>query len=196
MKAESSAVIKESGSQSRGEIAWAKIDIQPEPRLFAGADSAPVWNCLQQLTSQFVMTRLAIARYECSLGLRLSHDVARRGEMIARFIESSQSDQRDRRVHLVALRIRSERKQALVGASRCAGPTSSMGRLARRSIAIGVEYERETRFSSAVSPMILSLGPTIALVRPYRDPDPGSFGTLNAHVQNLQEASREHPLPD
>jgi hypothetical protein len=38
-----------------------------------------------------------------------------RGEMIARFIESSQSDQRDRRVHGVALRIRSERKHALVG---------------------------------------------------------------------------------
>jgi hypothetical protein len=115
MKAESSVVIKESSSQSRVEIAWAKIDIQPEPRLFAGADSAPVWNCLQQLTSQFVMTQLAIARYECSLDLRLSHDVARRGEMIASFIESSQSDQRDRRVHLVALRIRSERKHALVG---------------------------------------------------------------------------------
>jgi hypothetical protein len=115
MKAESSAVIKELGSRPRAEISWAKIDIQPEPRLVAGADSAPVWNFLQQLTSQPIMARVAVGRFECSLGLQLSHDVARTGEMIASFIKPSQSDQCDRRVHVVALRIRSERKHALVG---------------------------------------------------------------------------------
>ena len=108
-------MIKEFGSRSRAEISWANVDFQPEPRLFAGADSAPVWNCLQQLTSQRIVARVAVGRFECSLGLRLSHDVARAGEMIASFIESSQSDQSDRRVHVVALRIRSERKHALVG---------------------------------------------------------------------------------
>jgi hypothetical protein len=115
MKAESSTVIKESSSQSRVETSWANIDIQPEPRLVAGADSAAVWNFLQQLTSRPIMARVAVGRFECSLGLRLLHDVARTGEMIASFIKPSQSDQCDRRVHVVALRIRSERKHALVG---------------------------------------------------------------------------------